>query len=106
MASRPSKSSRRAFLKQSSAAAAAVAAGALRVPHVFAAAPPGDKLRCAVIGCGGRGTDAHIPNALSERLVALVDPDPARTRAALNGASRRGGAGFDASAVKTFTDYR
>jgi len=32
-------------------------------------------LRVAVIGCGGQGRGAHVPPAVRERLVALVDPD-------------------------------
>ncbi|MEZ0268503.1 MAG: hypothetical protein ACAI43_27560, partial [Phycisphaerae bacterium] len=56
-----------------SSAAALTAAGLLKTPHVWGAdekpAPKiakTDKLRIAVIGCGGQGTGTHIPAALRE----------------------------------------
>ena len=62
---------RREFLKTMTAGVV-VMAGA---PYIVAAPVPTTKLRMAVIGCGGQGTNAHVPTAAREQLVALVDPD-------------------------------
>jgi predicted dehydrogenase len=66
------KSSRRAFLKHS--AAAALAAPAFGVPTILSARAPNEKLGIAVIGCGGQG-GGNPGTAANERLVALVDVD-------------------------------
>lgn len=67
--------SRRSFLKTTSAIAAAGALAGVNVPHVFAAED--NTIRLALIGCGGRGGGAAV-NALSTKsgpvkLVALAD---------------------------------
>ena len=65
--STPNPCDRREFLKVSSAAAASLLArpGAAR-------AQSADKLRIAVIGCGGRGAD-NLGSVVSEHIVALCD---------------------------------
>src|SRR5947207_14642661 len=55
--------SRRSFLKTSSTAAAGGALlGALPVERFALGASPGDTLRVALIGCGGRGSGAADPS--------------------------------------------
>lgn len=98
--------SRRQFMKTAVVSAAAVAA-----TRVFgrstesATAGSGDKLRLAVIGCGIQGCGTHVPAALRERLVALVDPDD---KCIANALKRAGtlDKDFKASTVRTFSDYR
>ena len=93
---------RRQFLKT-----AVVAAGVpvLSVPRIFAdqATPP--KLRIAIIGCGGQGRSNHVPVAVRQRLVALVDPDENYLSKALQRA-REIEPTTDTSQIKTFMDYR
>src|SRR5688500_17842483 len=70
--------SRRSFLKKSSTAVAGGAVlGALPVERLaFGALSPGDTVRVALIGCGGRGTGA-ANQALSTtgdvKLIAVAD---------------------------------
>jgi len=98
--------SRRRFLGHAVAASAAVAASrTVHMPYVLGAAQPGKKLRVAVIGCGGQGTGAHVPQAAREHLVALVEPDPKKLAGALERAKKING-DLDVSTVKTFSDYR
>jgi len=97
-----SRQSRRRFLK---ATAGAVSAAFLPTRGVLAASSVGEKVRVAVIGCGGQGTSTHVPPCLREQLVALVDPDPKRIAAALKKAESVEKT-FDATKVKTFSDYR
>ncbi len=107
------RTSRRHLLQS---AAALTAAGLLNTPHVGGAdepaAPkvgPNDKLRIAVIGCGGQGSGTHIPAAVGERLVAIVDPDPAKQDKALVNAvdkAKKLKVNFDPTAVRKFDDYR
>ncbi len=59
---------RREFIRISSAAAASLVAA----PSRPTAAPPSDKLRLAVIGCGGRGAD-NLASVASENIVVLCD---------------------------------
>ncbi len=102
------KPTRRDFLKQSAVAGSAALAATMSVPHVYAASA-GDKIRMAVIGCGGRGTSWHIPQSMQERLVAIVDPDPRKYDPALRQAASQAGqlnVKFDPSTVKKFDDYR
>jgi predicted dehydrogenase len=66
---RDHRPSRRAFMRTAGAAAAALWSG----PHALRAAP-GDKLRIAVIGCGGRGA-ANLKGVSGEQIVALCDVD-------------------------------
>jgi myo-inositol 2-dehydrogenase / D-chiro-inositol 1-dehydrogenase len=73
-----SATSRRDFLKTSSAAV--IAAGALDISR-FAHAAVGDEIRVALVGCGGRGTGAAanaLRNAVhpSMKLVAMADAFP------------------------------
>jgi len=73
----PGKINRRTFLKTSSTAAAGGALlGALPVERFALGASPGDTLRLALIGCGGRGSQA-ANQALSTsggvKLVAMAD---------------------------------
>lgn len=69
-------STRREFLKTSSRLAAVSALAGTAIPHAYAAAGS-DTIQLALVGCGGRGTDAVV-NALSVnkgplKLVALAD---------------------------------
>src|SRR6266581_1206275 len=73
----PGKVNRRTFLKTSSTAAAGGALlGALPVERFALGASPGDTLRLALVGCGGRGSGA-ASQALSTsggvKLVAMAD---------------------------------
>lgn len=64
-------------------------------------------LRVALIGCGDRGAREGqlISECCKERVVALVDPDPARTKAAL-GVLRKKMSESDVARVRIFSDYR
>ena len=67
--------SRRSFLKTTALAGGLLAgAGLARGPIVLAADARKDKLKVAVIGCGGRG-QSHLGAALGEEIVALCDVD-------------------------------
>ena len=94
---------RRSFLCRASlATAAASAAAAVPVSHIVQAANRGDKLRCAVIGCGGRGM-THVATAAGQNLVAIVDADEKRhaaVRKRIDGKRPR------RRQIETFTDYR
>jgi len=92
---------RRWFLKR-----AALAAGALSVPRLnLRAAPSGDKLRIAQIGCGGRGMNHldAVVNGNKQNLVAIVDVFEPRFDVARKWLQDKG---QDAAKVRTFTDYR
>jgi len=101
---------RRDFLKKTAACAGAIAGARIfGAPYVLAADKAGDKLRVAVIGCGGQGTGAHISAALGERLVAVVDASEKCIGNALKrgtDVAKKGNQNFDAEKVRTFTDYR
>lgn len=90
---------RRSFVK--AAAAASVAAPFVVRSSLFAQGG-GDKLNCAVIGCGGRG-GSHIGTAAGQNLIALVDVDEKKLEGAKKNAA---GKGVDADKIQTFTDYR
>ncbi len=64
----------------------------------------GEKIRVALIGCGGRMQQLIEP-IMAERVVALADPDPAMIASTLEKMKRIPGAG-DLSGVRTFFDYR
>ncbi len=96
---------------------AAIGAGAIGVavagkrlfetPYIMAApAPTGDKarLRVAVIGCGGRGRETHVPIVARQRLVALIDPDEKNIAKSIEKAKKE--KEFDPAACKTYADYR
>ena len=92
---------RREFLKTLMAAAGATAVARSWGATKAASAP----LRIAVIGCGEKGTHTHVPAALSERLVALVDADERCIATALRRV-REQAPTLDSSKIRTFTDYR
>ncbi len=93
---------RRQFLKT-----AVVAAGIpiLGAPRILAKETTQSKLRIAIIGCGGQGRSNHVPVAVRQRLVALVDPDENYLAKAIQRA-REIEPTADTSKIKTFTDYR
>lgn len=97
---------RRAFLKNTAIlAGAAAGARTISAPYILAAEEQRKKLRVAVIGCGGQGTGSHIPQAVRQSLVAIVDPDSKRFDAVFKKAQATDKQ-FDPSTVKTFNDYR
>ena len=102
---------RRSLLRKA-AVAAGVAAGAqlARGPLVWAGGAPNSKLGVVLIGCGGRGTGAHLPNVVRECLVAVVDVDESQSAKALkyikDNAAKFQLKDLDLSKVKVFTDYR
>ena len=99
-----SRQSRRSFLKRASlTAGAAYAAALLPGPRAFGANGKGQKLNCAVIGCGGRGFSAHIPAVSKENIVAIVDADDANIKKVRAWAAKKQ---IDADRIQTFTDYR
>lgn len=82
--------SRRAFLRHSLAAGVALA-----TPAILRAENRGDKLRIAVIGCGGRGA-ANLAGVAGEQVVALCDVNSAAI----------GSAAAKAPAARHFADFR
>jgi len=92
---------RRSFLKTALLAAGAATVSPVFAPRIFAQGRPGEKLKCALIGCGARGM-THIEAILQQGhiLAAIVDPDERRQAAALK---RWGG---KAAAPQAFADYR
>lgn len=94
---------RRNLIKGAAAGTVALAGGRVFDAPYIIAAEPGQKLRTAVIGCGGRGIGFHVPAAAKEKIVALVEPDPKNLKSALERAVKEG---QDAASIKTFTDYR
>lgn len=103
---------RRSFLKASAVTAGALAGSKLVTgPSIVSAQNlKGDKIRVAMIGCGGQGGGTHIPNIVqNELLVAVVDPDPKRTAFAIKRGeteSKKSNVSFDGSKVKLYNDYR
>ena len=99
---------RREFLKQSGAAAAAATTLAgLAVPHVHAA--ENNLLQVALIGCGGRGTGAAA-DALSVRrgptkLVALADVFEGRVKGSYNNLKNRFGDQVDVPEERQFAGF-
>jgi predicted dehydrogenase len=92
--------SRRSFIRRSSVAAGVAAVAPFNILH---AANAGDQVRVVQIGCGGRGTSAHLPATLNEHLVAIVDVDENRQAAVKNWLRSKE---RDADAVQVFADYR
>ncbi len=87
----PHRPSRRAFLKHTTLAAGAAAAGAIDISR-SAHAAGSDELKIALIGCGGRGTGAaanclNVQSILKKKekvkLVAVADAFEDRANAAL-----------------------
>lgn len=104
---------RRRLIQGAAAGTAALAGSRIfDLPYLMAQAQPtGDKarIRTAVIGCGGRGTEAMIPPAAKENLVAVIDPDPKRIAGALKRAEKAAQENkqdFDATKIKAYADYR
>ena len=93
---------RRSFLKRAAlAAGAASAANLFPAPAVLRAATL-DKVRCAVIGCGGRGM-SHLSEAIKENLVAIVNVDEkkhAKVQEVLKAKKA------EVPKLQVFTDYR
>src|SRR6185369_3305417 len=58
---------------------------------------------CVQIGCGGRGTSAHLAATLNENIAAIVDVDEKRHVAVKKWME---GKGIDGEKVQVFTDYR
>ncbi len=94
---------RRSLLKR-----AALATGALSAQHLFPspnilhAANAGNKVRCVIVGCGGRG-GSHLDATSRENVVALVDVVDKNLAAFQKKITEKG---RDGSKVETFTDYR
>lgn len=99
-----SRHSRRTFIK--GAGMFAASAAFLPVRGILGADAAQDKLRVAVIGCGGQGVGTHIPGALQQKLVACVDPSPKSIANAMKKAQSVDKANFNPENVKTFSDYR
>ncbi len=101
------KPSRRVFLQRAAVGAAAItAAKYVPSPLVWAAEDAKDKVRVAVIGCGGQGVGTHVSNAVKlEKLVCIVDPDKKKYTNAIKQAQKVDPK-FNGESLKTFTDYR
>ncbi|MCA9064624.1 MAG: Gfo/Idh/MocA family oxidoreductase [Planctomycetaceae bacterium] len=84
------RSSRRSFLKSS-----AIVASALYTGGAHAAPRFEDKLRIAVIGCGGRG-GSNLKSVSHEQIVALCDVNE----------NNLGRAAADYPTVRSYTDFR
>ena len=97
------KISRRQLIKGAAFGAAALSGARIFDAPYIIAAEPNKKLRCAIIGCGGRGESFHIPSAAKEKIVALVEPDPKNLQKALARAKKEG---QNPDEIKTFADYR
>jgi predicted dehydrogenase len=90
--------SRREFLKQAGLVAGALPTLGMQAEAVQAK----DKLRCVVIGCGGRG-QSHLDRAVNENLVAIVDPDDTRLDNVGKFLQKKS---LDPTKVQRFNDYR
>jgi hypothetical protein len=102
---------RRGFLRKAAVLASLGAAGRLAAgPTILAADSPNARLGMVLIGCGSRGTTAHLPPCLRERLVAVCDCDRTQSAKALrwikDNAEKLKLENADLSKVKSFTDYR
>ncbi len=93
---------RRTFLQSTALTATGLAAARLLTPSWIAAAEPKEKVNCAVIGCGGRGS-VHVNTSATQNLVAFVDVDEKRLDSARKAAKDKGA---DADKIQVFTDYR
>ena len=92
--------SRRSFVKKSALTAGVVSTAPF---NILNAANAGEKVRFVQIGCGGRGTSAHLPATKDEHLVAIVDVEENRHAVVKKWLQGKGG---DADALPAFTDYR
>ena len=69
----PARTTRRRFLRQTAAMAAATAGSQVfTAPHILAQRSPNSVLNIAGIGVGGRG-GSHVQSSLSENLIAVCD---------------------------------
>ncbi len=97
---------RRSFLTRTALAAGGLAAAhAFPVPNLLSAESSGEKLKCVVIGCGGRGM-THLGDGIAKTgqiPYALVDPDEKRFAVVKKWMEGRK---LSADKVQTFTDYR
>ena len=103
----PQGTSRRAFLKGTTTAAAATALASVAVPKVHAAED--NTIQMALIGCGGRGGGA-ADNALSVsngplKMVALADVFQDRLESAHNAISRRHAEKYDVPDERKFIGF-
>jgi predicted dehydrogenase len=83
----PSTVNRRSFLKRSSAAVGSVALASLAAERFALGASPGDTIKLALVGCGGRGSgaaDQAMSTSGSTRLVAMADAFKERLDGSLN----------------------
>lgn len=71
--------------------------------NILSAENAGNKVRFALIGCGGRGISAHLPGAKAEQFVAAVDVDEGRHITAKKWHQSNGG---NPDELQVFTDYR
>ncbi|MCX5671525.1 MAG: Gfo/Idh/MocA family oxidoreductase [Planctomycetota bacterium] len=101
-----SRVSRRGFLKASAAVGSMVAGlGLGRGPIILAGGSPNSKVGVAVIGCGGQGGSAHLPNAARQQLLAMCDvhePNWAKGMKLLE----QKVTDVKVDKVKTYVDYR
>jgi predicted dehydrogenase len=91
---------RRVFVKRSALAAGVFATAPF---NILTAANAGDKVRCVQIGCGGRGTSAHLAATVKEKVVAIVDVDENRHVAVKKWLQSKDA---DSDKLQVFTDYR
>ena len=90
---------RREFLRGSGTAAAVAAASPVLTSVPARAAGANDRIRYAVIGCGGQGRRSHIgrfPQGVNAEIVAVCDPDE----------NRRAQASTEAGGAKPVDDLR
>ena len=73
---------RRDFFKVGAAVGAAGALSLVQGPIILGAGAKSQNLRCAVIGCGGRG-QSHLAAAGTEQVVALANVDEGHMAKAL-----------------------
>lgn len=92
--------SRRSFVKRTTLAAGVLATAPFNILH---AENSGEKVRCVQIGCGGRGTSAHLPAIINENIVGIVDVDENRHASVKKWLE---GKGVAAGQLQVFTDYR
>ncbi|NQT40681.1 MAG: Gfo/Idh/MocA family oxidoreductase, partial [Planctomycetes bacterium] len=103
-----SKPNRREFVKGSAAAAAAALAGGLTMARRVHAAG-GDRIKIALIGCGGRGTGAasqclSVPNE-NIRLIAVADAFEDRATRSLATLKGKFGDKVDVPPDRVFTGF-
>ncbi len=97
--------SRRSFLKRGALIAGAVSLSRFFPAVDLLAAPPGRRLNCVLIGCGGRGM-SHLDWVVSQskdNLVAIVDPDEKRIAVVKKWLE---GKKVEAANLAVFHDYR